>query len=70
MIPSIFFINFKFILTVPLLHLFNLSLSTSLFPTLWKSSYNMPISKSCDVTSISNYRPICILSIIPKISNQ
>jgi len=28
MVPSIFFINCKFVLTVPLLHLFNLSLST------------------------------------------
>jgi len=66
MIPSIFFINCKFVLTVPLLHLFNLSLSSGLFPPIWKLSYITPISKSFDVTSISNYRPICLLSIIPK----
>lgn len=37
-IPSIFFINCKFVLSVPLLYLFNLSVSTGLFPNLWELS--------------------------------
>jgi len=67
MIPSIFFSNFKFVLTIPLLYLYNLSLSTGTFPTVWKTSFITPISKGGDISSVTNYRPICLLSIIPKI---
>lgn len=52
MIPNIFFFNCKFVITMMLLYLFNLSLSSGSFPTLWKSSFTTLISKGGDVTSI------------------
>jgi len=67
MIPSIFFSNCKFVLTIPLLYLYNLSLSTGTFPTVWKTSFVTPISKGGDISSVTNYCPISLLSIIPKI---
>lgn len=66
MLPSIFFSNCKFVLTIPLLHLFNLSLSSGTFPTLWKTSFITPISKGGVRSNVTNYRPISLLSIIPK----
>lgn len=69
MIPSIFFLNSKFVLTIPLLYSFNLSLFTGSFPTLSKSSFITPISKGGSVTCIANYRPIYFLLYI-KCLNQ
>jgi len=59
----LFFLNLKFVLTIPLLYLFNLSLSTGTFPSVWKKSFIMPIFKGGDVASVTNYSPICLLSI-------
>lgn len=67
MISSYFFFNCKFVLAVPLLHLYNLSLSSGRFPTKWKISFAKPIHKGKDLTNIINYRPISIISIIPKL---
>ncbi|KAF0721305.1 LINE-1 reverse transcriptase [Aphis craccivora] len=67
MIPNIFFSNCKFVLTIPLLYLYNLSLSTGIFPTVWKTSFITPIYKGGDISSITNYRQISLISIIPKI---
>jgi len=60
-IPSIFFISWKFVLTVPSLDLFNLFLSTVVFSTL-----NAHLKGSWCNYSTPNYRPICILSTILK----
>lgn len=70
MIPSILFINCKFVLTVLLLYLFNPSLSTVVFPTLWKLSHVTPNSISIDLISTPNYQSICLLSTIPKMSES
>lgn len=66
-ISNIFFVKCKFVLSVPLLKLFNLSLSSGIFPDNWKVSYISPIFKGGDVNQVTNYRPISIISIIPKI---
>ena len=47
--------------------LFNLSLRTGCFPTHWKTSHVVPIPKSDQHTSPSNYRPISLLSILSKV---
>lgn len=66
-ISNIFFKEYKFVLAVPLLYLFNLSLKSGIFPARWKLSYVTPVFKGGDNCLITNYRPISIISIIPKI---
>jgi len=67
MISNCFFIECKFVLAAPLLHLFNLSLSSGYFPSCWKISHVTPIKKGNDLSNICNYRSISLISIIPKI---
>ena len=60
----------KFIATeisVPLSHIFNLSLDTGIFPNNLKLSRTVPIFKSGSPESCDNYRPISLLSSISKI---
>ena len=52
---------------VPLSLLFNLLLSKSEFPTQWKTASVMPLFKKGDTSSISNYRPISLLSAVGKV---
>lgn len=65
-ISNLFFKECKFVLAVPLLYLFNLSLNSGTIPTHWKLSYVTPVFKGGDNSLITNYRPINIISIIPK----
>lgn len=65
-ISNLFFKECKFVLAVPLLYLFNLSLKSDIFPTLLKLSYVTPVFKGGNNCLITNYRPISIISIIPK----
>lgn len=46
--------------------LFNLSISSGQVPTDWKRSTVVPIPKSSDRSSPTNYRPISLLSILSK----
>ena len=55
------------ILTVPLLHIFNCSLRTGVFPDKLKKAKVIPIYKSGNVTEIQNYRPISILPAFGKV---
>ena len=57
---------FHFI-TKPLKHIFNLSISTGIFPDSLKVARITPIFKSGDVTMMSNYRPISVLPCFSKI---
>ena len=52
---------------VPLGHIFNLSITTGIFPKELKRSRVVPIFKSGDPTSCDNYRPISLVSSISKI---
>ena len=51
----------------PLLILFNLSLSTGIFPDIWKTSKIIPVYKKGNKSDIKNYRPIAILSGFAKV---
>ena len=54
-------------LALPLSRLFQKSFDAGYFPTTWKFSNLIPIFKSGDRSVISNYRGVCILSVIPKL---
>lgn len=51
----------------PLLHMFNLSLSTGRFPQVWKFSHVLPIYKNGDPRDVVNHRPISIIGTISKL---
>ena len=52
----------------PRSHIFNLSISSGLFPLTWKSSHIVPIPKSSPPsTSPSDFRPISLLSLVSKL---
>jgi hypothetical protein len=54
-------------ISVPLAHVFNLSLSQGVFPDKLKTCRVIPIFKSGDQLDVDNYRPISLLSSISKI---
>ena len=53
-------------LSVPLSHLFNLSLGSGVMPTLWKSANITPIHKNNNKELVENYRSISLLPIPAK----
>ena len=58
----------------PLVHIFNLSLSTGIFPSEMKIAKDIPLFKNGNKSDFSNYRPISLLSqfskILEKIFNE
>ncbi|XP_047543230.1 uncharacterized protein LOC125075562 [Vanessa atalanta] len=48
-------------------HIINFSLSCNIFPTLWKNAYVIPLPKTSNPSSCSQYRPISILPILSKV---
>ena len=59
-------------LAIPLLEnsmaiLFNTSLETSIFPDLWKTARVARIYKEGDKSEKSNYRPLSVLPVIPRL---
>jgi len=54
-------------ISIPLSHIFNLSIEHGTFPSKLKKSRTVPIFKSGDPTTCDNYRPISLLSQISKI---
>ncbi|XP_055387427.1 uncharacterized protein LOC129616025 [Condylostylus longicornis] len=67
LLPPIFLYNCRYTLSNPLTSIFNISISTGVFPSAWKNSYLIPIHKKGDKTAIENYRGIAIQSAIPKL---
>ena len=48
-------------------YLINLSFKSGIYPQIYKQSVIIPIFKAGDITDISNYRPIALISNISKI---
>ena len=55
------------ILIPELNRIFNLSLSSSIYPHKSKVAKVIPIHKNCDHTYVNNYRPVSILNTINKL---
>ena len=53
-------------LSIPLAHLFNLSLKSGVMPTLWKSANITPVHKGDNRDFVENYRSISLLPISAK----
>lgn len=69
-IPSGFLKKCAIPLHTILCYMFNLSLSTGVFPSVWKNSFIVPIFKSGRRNKIENYRGICKQSSIPKLFDK
>ena len=54
-------------IVTPVTKLFNKSISTGCFPTMWKQSNIVPIPKSADKGNPTNYRPISLLPVLSKL---
>ncbi|KAI5731948.1 hypothetical protein M8J77_018930 [Diaphorina citri] len=57
-------------LSYPLTSIFNMSLSSGVFPSAWKSSFLFPIFKTGDRSNVASYRGVCNQSSIPKILDK
>ena len=47
--------------------IFNLSISSGVFPNLWKTANVSPLHKDGSLFDRSNYRPISVLAVVSKI---
>jgi hypothetical protein len=65
-IPNVFLRQCSSSISYPLYVLFRESLKKGCFPERWKESYIIPVFKKGDKSDVKNYRPICILSAMPK----
>jgi hypothetical protein len=61
-IPNFIMKGCSEIFTPLLRHIFNLSLLTGKFPSLWKQAALIPIFKEGNRALVGNYRPISILN--------
>ena len=55
------------VLTEQLVHIFNSSLSTSIFPDSWKRAKVIPLFKGGDREDVGNYRPVSLLPLPGKL---
>lgn len=66
-IPPVFIVKCANNLVIPLHFIYNKSLETGIFPTIWKLSKVVPVYKEGAKDVVGNYRPISILSIFAKL---
>lgn len=69
-VPAIVLRECADMLFIPLTKMFNQSLSSGVFPELWKKSFIVPLYKSGCRSNVENYRGIAKLSAIPKLFEQ
>ncbi|KAI8493251.1 hypothetical protein Bbelb_292550 [Branchiostoma belcheri] len=55
------------VITGPLTYIYNLSLSTGIVPTVWKTAKVTPLHKDGDKNNCNNYRPISVILSFMKI---
>lgn len=66
-IPPIFLRSCADSISLPLYIIFNRSLTSGYFPRKWKSSFVVPVHKSGSMNDVKNFRPVAIISAIPKL---
>lgn len=66
-IPPFVFRDCRAVLAKPLLHIFNLCLSSAVFPERWKVTRVVPVPKGRASSSIEGYRPVAVLSTPAKV---
>lgn len=69
-LPSVFAAKCASALAHPLCLIYNKSLSTGVFPSIWKVALVVPLLKNGDVELVKNYRPISILPVLAKTFEQ
>ncbi len=62
--------EFSTTLTNPITKITNFSISQGMFPSVWMSAFVVPVFKSEDLLSTSNYRPISILPTVSKVAEK
>ena len=67
LIPSFIVRDCRYVLGYPLKIILNLAIRTSSFPKLWKTARISPVHKKGAKDSITNYRPIAIISNFAKL---
>jgi Reverse transcriptase (RNA-dependent DNA polymerase) len=65
-IPLKFIKIFLPLILSPIVHIFNVSISSKTFPKAWKSSKIVPVAKIKDPSRLKDYRPISILPALSK----
>ena len=65
-VPTIILKDCREALAPSITHMFNLSLSTGVFPACWKNANICPVFKKGQRQNIRNYRPISLLPVLSK----
>ena len=66
-IPARFVKDAASVLTRPITHIVSLSIQTGIVPRSLKSATVVPLFKKNKRSDVSNYRPVSVISVVPKI---